>query len=168
MGRCNYHPGRESVSTIGNNNYCAQCQQGITAAVRLVDTHVEPKACFVWYAAANNWQPITGTGCAHWVAHQLGARSTGGGAGTCLLGFTYRVRTLILGKRTVALADLRTNDIYVTPHVDHTGLVSRIIPANAATNTPQRIFIRHDSSAQGGVAENEFSTYFHGLGTFYR
>ena len=166
MSKCNYHPGRDSVSTIGNKNYCAQCQQGITEAVRRVNIHVEPKGCFVWYAGANNWQPITGTGCAHWVAHQLGIRN--GGSESCLLGFTYRVRTLIQGKRTVPLADVRINDIYVTPHVDHTGLVFRIIPANPQTNTPQRIFIRHDSSGQGRVAENEFGTYFHGRGTFYR
>ncbi len=167
MGKCNYHPGRESVNTIGNQNICAQCQQGITEAVKQVNIHVEPKDCFVWYAGSSNWQPITGTGCAHWVAHQLGIHN-GSSAEKCLKGFTFRVRTLILGKRIVPLANVRINDIYVTPHVDHTGLVFKIIPANPANNTPQRIFIRHDSSVQRRVAENEFATYFNGRGSFYR
>jgi hypothetical protein len=30
------------------------------------------------------------------------------------------------------------------------------------------ILIRHDSSGQGKVAENEFATYFHGKGRFFR
>jgi hypothetical protein len=167
MPKCYYHPGRDSVANIESRNYCAECQRGIAEAVRLVDIHVQPKECFVWYAGANNWQPVTGTGCAHWVAHQLNIRNATGSE-KCLKGFTYRVRSLILGKSVVALADVRINDIYVTPQVDHTGLVFKIIPANPQTNTPQRIFIRHDSSRQGGVFENEFGTYFHGRGTFYR
>jgi hypothetical protein len=33
---------------------------------------------------------------------------------------------------------------------------------------PPTIVIRHDSSRQGRVAENEFANYFHGHGNFYR
>ena len=42
-------------------------------AVAAVPAHVEPKPCFVWYTGnARGWTPIPGTGCAHWIAHQLG------------------------------------------------------------------------------------------------
>jgi hypothetical protein len=171
MSRCTNHPGRESVVTINNLAYCAQCQTGIVAARGRVDRHVEPKDCFVWYVGNNNWQPIVGTGCAHWVAHQLGIRSQRGQE-QCLAGFLVRVATLVQRTREVQLADLRVNDIYVTPPADHTGLVIRIVPAPAPlpgqpAAQPQ-ITIRHDSSGQGRVAENDFATYFHGRGTFRR
>jgi hypothetical protein len=67
----------------------------------------------------------------------------------------------------IPVANVRANDIYVSPTADHTGLVIRVtLPA--ATGGAPGITIRHDSSAQGRVAENEFATYFHGHGTFYR
>ena len=51
--------------------------------------------------------------------------------------------------------------------LDHTGLVIRVTPAAQAGGQPA-ITIRHDSSGQGRVAENDFATYFHGHGAFYR
>ena len=170
MPRCVNHPGRESAAVIHGRAYCAQCQAGIVAARGRVDRHVEPKDCFVWYRANNDWQPITGTGCAHWVAHQRNIQSGGSGE-RCLAGFTYRVRTLVFGRQQVAnLLQVAVNDIYATPSLDHTGLVILVTPpsAQAAPGTPPTIVIRHDSSAQGRVAENEFATYFHGQGQFYR
>lgn len=171
MPKCVHHPGRDSVLTINQRNYCVNCQTGIVAARGHVDRHVEPKACFVWYVGANNWQPITGTGCAHWVAHQRGIRSQGGQE-QCLEGYIYRVATLVQRTVAVPLADIRVNDIYVSPGADHTGLVIRITPAPpprpGQPPAPPQITIRHDSSGQGRVADNEFATYFHGQGTFRR
>lgn len=167
MPRCIHHPGRESVANILGQHYCTPCQDGITAARGRVDRHVEPKDCFVWYRASNDWQPITGTGCAHWVAHQLSIR-TGSASERCLAGRTYRVRSLIAARIQVPdISQVRLNDIYVTPAVDHTGLVVRLTPATRR-GAPPSIRIRHDSSRQGGVAENDFATYFHGRGSFYR
>ena len=127
MARCVHHPGREAVLTINQKGYCANCQSGIIAARRLVDRHVQPRDCFVCYAGANNWQAIAGTGCAHWVAHQRGMRSRAVGE-QCLEGYLYRVRTLVQGMMVVPLANVRVNDIYVTPTTDHTGLVIRVTP----------------------------------------
>jgi hypothetical protein len=166
MSRCLHHPGRASVKTINSEPYCAECVAGMTAARSRVDRHVEPKGCFVWYASANNWQPIAGTGCAHWVAHQRNIRR-GTRQERCVEGHTFRVRTLIQGLSTIALPDVKVDDIYVTPAVDHTGLVIRVTP-NPTSGQPPLITIKHDSSNQGRVAENDFATYFHGQGTFYR
>lgn len=166
MSYCVFHPGRKAVMTYANQHYCAQCEAGIQAARLRVDRHVEPKDCFVWYASADNWQPISGTGCAHWVAHQLGIRR-GSSSEKCREGYSYRVRTLIQGLRRIELKDVRANDIYVTPRQDHTGLVIRVAP-NPVAGKPPRITIRHDSSNQGRVADNDFQTYFHGRGDFYR
>ena len=166
MSRCIHHPGRVSVLAINSKNYCAECERGIIAARLSVNQHVQPKACFIWYVGNNNWQPIAGTGCAHWVAHQRGIKR-GGANEQCVEGFTYRVRTLIQGMQVVQLANVQVNDSYVSPAVDHTGLVLSVT-ASAVAGRPAKIMIRHDSSAQGGVSDNEFATYFHGRGTFYR
>lgn len=170
MARCVNHPGRESVLTVNQQDYCAQCRDGIVAARGRVDRHVEPKGCFVWYVGANNWQPITGTGCAHWVAHQLGIRGRTGQQ-ACLEGCLYRVRDLVQRTTPVPLANVRINDIYVSPSEDHTGLVLRVTPAAPRPGQPlgpPQITIRHDSSGQGRVADNDFAAYFHGQGTFRR
>jgi len=166
MSKCVHHPGREGVFTVALQSYCAACQTGIEAARLRVDRHVEPKPCFIWYASANNWQPIAGTGCAHWVAHQRGIKKGSRGE-QCIEGYTYRVRTLIQGLRTVEVADVKVDDIYVTPTKDHTGLVLRVTASKTA-GKPPTIVIRHASSGQGRVADNEFATYFHGRGSFHR
>jgi hypothetical protein len=164
MPKCTLHLGRDSVATIFNKNYCATCRDGITAARGRVDRHIRPQDCFIWYVSNDNWQPITGTGCAHWVSHQLNIN-----AGTadehCLSGFTYRVRTLVFSRtRVLNISQVRVNDIWTSPTYDHTGLVVRVTPAKAGGQPA--ITIRHDSSRQGGVAENDFATYFHGRGSF--
>jgi hypothetical protein len=166
MPNCPIHPARTGIFVVGTRSYCAQCQTDIAAARARVDRHVQPRDCFVWYeGGARGWQPIPGTGCAHWVLHQLN-RTTGGGP-TCLLGYPIRVNAVTVGRRRVELADVQVNDIYVSPTADHTGLVIRVVPATTRGAAPS-ITIRHDSSGQGRVAENEFATYFHGHGTFYR
>ena len=156
--KCVFHPGRDSVVEISGRTYCAPCQQGIFSARSRVPRHVEPKDCFVWYASRDNWSTIPGTGCAHWVAHQLNLRANGSGGG-CLNGFIYRVRALVAGRTEVDPSAVQAGDIYVTPKMDHTGLVVCVEP---------KILIRHDSSGQGKVAENEYATYFHGEGRFFR
>jgi hypothetical protein len=78
-----------------------------------------------------------------------------------------RVAAVAVGRASVAVADVRVNDIYVTPSADHTGLVVRVVPPARPGEVP-RITIRHDSSAQGRVSDNDFATYFRGRGNFYR
>jgi len=167
MLKCSLHPGRDSVATIFGKSYCSVCRDGIARARSQVDRHVEPKDCFIWYVSNDNWQPITGTGCAHWVAHQMNIHAGGAGA-CCLSGFTYRVPPLVHSRLPVAnVSQVRVNDIWASPTLDHTGIVIRVLPAATPGGQPA-ITIRHDSSGQGRVAENDFATYFHGHGSFYR
>jgi hypothetical protein len=166
MAHCHIHPSAPGAITINGRSYCARCQTDIATARGRVNGHVEPKACFVWYeGGTRGWQPIPGTGCAHWLLHQLG-RKTGGGP-TCLEGYPVRVASVIVGRTAVSVMNVHVNDIYVTPTRDHTGLVIGVTPPAQRGGTPG-ITIRHDSSAQGRVAEDEFATYFHGNGSFYR
>jgi hypothetical protein len=67
----------------------------------------------------------------------------------------------------VKLGDVKVDDVYCTPGKDHTGIVVKVTPDPKAADKP-KVIIRHDSSAQGKVAENEFATYFKGKGTFHR
>jgi hypothetical protein len=166
MSRCSVHPTAESVGKVNGVECCEKCKTGIAAAVKKVDKHVEPKACFVWFEGKDGWQPIPGTGCAHWVAHER-AIKRGSAGEQCMLGFPLRVKTLIGGKSEVKLADVKVNDIYTTPKKDHTGLVIKVTADPKNPDVP-KIVIRHDSSAQGKVSDNEFATYFKGKGDFFR
>ena len=167
MAKCTFHPGRNSVTVICGNSYCDKCRDGIEAARAQVDSHVQPKDCFVWYKSKDNWQPIIGTGCAHWVAHELNIR-VGTSDDRCLCGFTYRVKVLVRSRTQVQdVADVKVNDIWASPTLDHTGLVIRVTAA-AKAGDPPTITIRHDSSRQHKVADNDFATFFKGRGSFYR
>jgi hypothetical protein len=167
MAKCVLHPGREAVTTFSGQEYCATCQTGMTTARGQVNKHVEPKECFIWYVSNDNWQPITGTGCAHWVSHQLGVHVGSAGA-RCLSGFTYRVPVLVHSRTLVPdISQVRVNDIWASPSLDHTGLVIKVTPPAKPKDKPT-ITVRHDSSGQGRVAENDFATYFHGHGSFWR
>jgi len=164
-GKCIHHPGRSAVVQFGTDKYCEKCKSGQEAAAKLVDRHVDPKACFVWYRGGDKWERITGTGCAHWVAHEKGIKK-GARIHRCLEGYTYRVPDLIVGRKAVAdIATVKVGDIYVNPRKDHCGLVSSV---TAVKGKPPRIEIRHCSSRQGKVAKNDFATYFHSKGSFYR
>jgi len=172
MTKCVLHPGRDSVTVIFGKNYCQICLNGITAARNRVDRHVEPKDCFIWYVSNDNWQPITGTGCAHWVAHQMNLH-VGSAGDCCFSGFTYRVPVLVHSRRPVPdIQQVRVNDIWASPSLDHTGIVIQVTAQSStkpgAPPPDPKITIRHDSSGQGRVAENDFATYFHGQGSFYR
>ncbi len=167
MAKCEFHPGRDGTYKLFGKTYCDACKSGIGKAQKKVTRHVEPKECFVWYAKSDDWEPIDGTGCAHWVSHQQGIKS-GSANDKCLAGYTYRVKVMIRGYAAVKnVSDVCVGDIYVTPREDHTGLVIKVTPAKDGKGDPV-IIIRHDSSRQGGGSENEFATYFKGNGSFLR
>lgn len=170
---CVIHPSAATAATINGRQYCARCQSDQQAAATQLDAHVTPRACFVWYTGTRGgWQPIAGTGCAHYVSHQRGIR-TGSPGECCLEGFTFRVPMMILGRTPVTggLTAVQLNDIWVSAARDHTGIVTSITtpaaPPGGATPNPV-ILITHASSAQHAVATNRFDTYFHGAGSFYR
>lgn len=165
VSKCTHHPGRSATLNVGGKNYCTKCQAGQLAAARLVDRHVEPKECFIWCLGGNRWDRVTGTGCAHWVAHQNNT-TKGAAIHRCLKRKTIKVSDIARGRTEIKdLASVKVNDVYITPKKDHCGLVSRV--ALVPKRTP-KIEIQHDSSRQGKVAKNDFAIYFHGKGNFFR
>ena len=175
---CVHHPSSATVSILNGRGYCGKCVQGMKAAAANLDAHVTPRDCFVWYKnAAEGWQPIAGTGCAHYVAHEQGVRF-GGPSGTCLLGFTYRVPALLTVKNQVTggLSAVQVNDVWVNAARSHTGIVSKIDspttagPASGPASQPANpiIWITHASSGQHALATNRFDEYFHSGGDFFR
>lgn len=162
LANCVHHPGRPSTGTVFGKSYCQKCNDGIAVAVSRVDKHVEPKACFVIYKGSDTWDPISGTGCAHWVAHQRGISR----GEKCLDGKTLRVPDLTNGLTKIPRANVVINDIWANDAEDHCGLVIKVQPK--AGSPPNIITIRHDSSDQGGVKENDFDSHFKAKGTFNR
>lgn len=172
---CSVHPTARTATTISGISYCQSCANGIHAAQAQLDSHIIPRHCFVVYAGSvRGWTPIPGTGCAHYVAHQLGIRYGTPGA-RCLAGFSCRVPFLIAGRTLVSggLGAVRIGDIWVNPNRTHTGLVSRVAPTAPATGTrvpapAPEIYITHASSAHHALSTDRFDTYFHSQGDFFR
>jgi hypothetical protein len=82
-------------------------------AVARVSKHISPKACFITTDDGILWRPISGTGCAHFVAHQL--KVVGGikGSTACLLGYPLAVRRLINSFLPIdSIQGLRRNDVW--------------------------------------------------------
>lgn len=173
---CVIHPAAVQAIVIGGRPYCARCQTGIRAAVATLDAHVTPPDCFVWYANARaGWTPIAGTGCAHYVSHQLNIR-VGAAAVQCLEGFTFTVNVMLGGRRRVTggLAAVQVGNIWVNPQRTHTGQVSRIDPpvpnprARPGSPAPSPIiWITNASSGQHRLATDRFDLHFLGQGDFY-
>jgi len=134
--KCVKHPAKEAVVTFNGMGYCANCKTAIGAVV--VDQHVDPKPCFVTTDDGRVWRSISGTGCAHYVAHTLGIKGGGAGGTACLEGFIVPVRLLLgaLSGQVISVYDVRVNDIWFndetfTPQArarDHCGIVTGIIP----------------------------------------
>jgi hypothetical protein len=106
---CVYHSGRKSVSSAYGKPYCEKCTSGIATAMAEVDSHISPRECFVEYKGNDQWGPIYGTGCAHWVAHEKGITS---GGQKCQAGFTLRVSDLVSGRPKVNRGDVQPGDIW--------------------------------------------------------
>ncbi|GAB3450564.1 peptidoglycan-binding domain-containing protein [Actinophytocola sediminis] len=125
----------------------------------LVDAHVHPRDCFIEYKNnRDGWGPITGTGCAHWVAHQRGGPT--GNSNVCQRGFKYRV-TDVLGTLTQVSANLsgaRIGDVWSAPAgQSHIGIV-REVHRDATTNAVTSVEVENDSSASGGVVRQDKDT----------
>ncbi len=128
-------------------------------AVADVPAHVVPKACFVWIAGHGHWMVIPGTGCAHWVAHQMNLTS----GATCDSGFSIRVPDVIAGRTQYAMANAQVGDIWENPgNASHVGIV-RTVNKDPATGAVTSTDVENDSSGRGGVVTTRFTT-----GDFYR
>lgn len=170
--RCVIHPGLPKATTIAGKSYCTQCAAQMEAAVGKLDPHVSPRDCFVWYTGgANGWSPIDGTGCAHFVSHELGIHRGQSGE-QCLAGFTFRVSTMLGGRSKVpgGLGAVKRRDIWVNPGRTHCGLVTRVGPelATGPSGDYPAIWITHSSSRLHRVSLDRFDAYFKSEGEFFR
>lgn len=140
------------------------------AAAR-VPSYVDPSDCFIMFM--NNklgYRVLEGTPCAHYVAHKLGI--TGVRGRCCNANMEIRVRELIKAFKEIAVNDVKVDDVWAVlkgthkgDPPDHCGIVCDV--QRGSGDNPQ-ITIRHNSSGQKKVAENDWETYFKGKGKFYR
>ncbi|ODS36207.1 hypothetical protein BEH94_05120 [Candidatus Altiarchaeales archaeon WOR_SM1_SCG] len=148
------------VSTSASCFGCHTCYSTKEEAQKHVPTHVKDCGywkCFVWDDNRYNdpehpWRVIPGsgcelgTGCAHWVAHQLNIKSNPG----CSEGYAIRVSQVIAGRREVELKNCKVGDIWTNDGKTHTGIVCQV-----GTN---KLFVEHCSSGDGGLVKTWFSS----------
>jgi hypothetical protein len=144
-----------------------------------VDSYVEPRDCFVWYINnAYGWQSFSrtkDTPCAHYVAHQLGLTATNGV--TCKSGYLVRVIDVLdrLGD-PIETETVSEGDVWArvkgtkgsagdNEPSSHCGMVVKVI---RTVGEPPKITIKHCSSGQRKVAENDWAQWFRSGGQFYR
>jgi peptidoglycan hydrolase-like protein with peptidoglycan-binding domain len=118
----------------------------------MVPAHIEPKECFIEFKGSREgWGPISGTGCAHWVAHQRGGPT--GTPNACQADFKYRVSDLLatLTQVSADLSGAQVGHVWSAPagH-SHVGIV-RAVNRDPRTNAVVSVDVRNDSSASGGV-----------------
>lgn len=141
--------------------------QSRAQAIAQVDRHVSPRNCFVWFMdSRRGWEPIQGTGCAHYVAHQIGRNTGRRGSNGCNDNYLIRVPDLVRGMTQVAAADVAAGDVWANAGLDHCGIVSTVTTDERTGQV--NIDITHCSSRQGGVVTNDWRTHFRGGGNFYR
>jgi len=172
MSKCAIHLGRDADSDASffGKGYCKICVEQIKNAQSNVPGHVSPKECFIIYkGGSTGWEPPAGTGCAHWVAHELGIQF-GFQGDKCARGYSFKIPDVIAGARKLGgRAEVDIDDVYVTPNGKHCGLVKRIEEVTKGETKTQKITIRHCSSTnERGVGDNDFDTHFKGEGTFWR
>jgi len=145
---------------------CKICAKQVKAAHLITDRHVELKECFVWFRDNSmGWRSLTeeGTGCAHWVAHQLNIK---GAYNVCAAGYKFRVPDLIAGARKIdpEQEEVRYHDIWVSPDIKHCGLVVAIREEGG-----KKIYrIKHCASGSGGVVEHNHTSLYKGQGSYHR
>ncbi len=144
-----------------------------------VDSYVEPRKCFITYIDNRwGWQSFSTTGdtpCAHYVSHVLGLKKRNGAV--CRLGYLCRVSDLVaeLGD-PMAADDVQAGDVWARQKgsatagggkepTSHCGMISKVVRAAGAVPS---ITIKHCSSGQQRVAENDWAAYFGAGGQFYR
>jgi hypothetical protein len=140
------------------------CHATAKEAANDVDQHVVPSDCFVWEVGRDQcpigcgrWKAIQGTGCAHWVAHQMNIEN----GPTCNAGKSIRVKNVVEGRTSNTLEEAEVDDIWTNNELKHTGIV-REVKANDDGKVTDAL-VEHDSSRQGGVVTDHFSS-----GLFWR
>ncbi len=142
-------------------------------AIKQVDDHVSPRGCFIWNHGGNvGYQPIPGTGCAHWVAHEKGWDSGKVLVNGCEKGYLIRVADLfVLAGDQVDVWDVVVGNVWILKNEteSHTGIVSKVTPARQGDEDANpTIEIEDCSSSQCDVVKDDWASYFHSGGKFYK
>ena len=140
-------------------------------AVKKVDKHVSPKECFIWFMDnKRGYEPIPGTGCAHWVAHEKGWNSGKESSNGCKKNYLIRVKDIVSKSGSqVAVEDVKIGNVWVSDDQNHCGIVSQVTPPKDAAKGPKpTIEIESCSSKQGKVAKNDWATYYTSGGKFFQ
>lgn len=98
------------------------CYSNVAEAVSHVPSYITPRDCFVWvdgWPPGYPWTVIPGTGCAHWVAHELGIKRAPG----CFLGYSIRVSDVISKRKNCSIFCCEVGDIWTTEDEGHCGIV---------------------------------------------
>ena len=95
---------------------------------------------------------MPGTGCAHWISHQLGfTRGL-----TCDVGHSVRVRDVIAGMSPKTLGEAAVGDIWRSTEVaSHAGIVREVLAG--------AVLVEHDSTRRNGVVTEKMN-----VGRFFR
>jgi hypothetical protein len=134
---------------------------------------IDPPDCFIYFKnTAEGWAPLSGTGCAHFVAHQLrimkGRKSH---LEVCDLGYTVKVPLLVHGLGVVHPRDVKVDDIWANHARNHCGIVTSVVPAKINGGMPTiKITQCSSNRAHGRLGRNtqDWATFFSGHGVFYR
>jgi hypothetical protein len=140
-------------------------------AVKKVDKHVSPKDCFIWFIDnKHGYEPIPGTGCAHWVAHKKGWNGGKESSNGCQKKFLIRVKDVVSKSGgQVAVENVKVGNVWASDSKEHCGIVSKVTaPKDPAKDPNPQIEIESCSSRQGKVAKNDWATYYKAGGKFYR
>ncbi len=134
-------------------------------AVSHVPTFIVPKDCFVWKDGpdpSKPWRVIEGTGCAHWVAHELVLGTFPSpwlrwemgeiepplpeeAWDVCYDGFYINVGNVIQGRKEVEIKDAKVGDIWTRSDLGHCGIVRQVGSG--------QVLIEHCSDIAGGLIE---------------
>ncbi|MFN8651009.1 MAG: hypothetical protein U0133_03795 [Gemmatimonadales bacterium] len=152
----------------------------LAEAQAMVDAYIQPRECFVVHTGNQwGWQAYSyhkaNTPCAHYVSHILEMTARSGTV--CQKGYLLRVRDVVerlgdpiepgeavAGDVWARIKGVRTSGGGREP-TSHCGMVSRVATADDGTTA---ITIKHCSSGQRLLAENDWDGYFKRSGFFYR
>jgi hypothetical protein len=151
----------------------------LAEAEQRVHSYVSPRECFVVFVNSKfGWQAYSETGdtpCAHYVSHEVGLTQKKGVR--CRKDYLCRVKDVVarLGD-PIAVADVKEGDVWArlkgesgaggdTEPSSHCGMVLKV---ERGAGKPVTITIRHNSSKQRKLTEDDWAGYFKSGGKFYR
>jgi hypothetical protein len=161
---CTLHRDRRAAGAIAASPYCSGCLQEIAVALRGVLPRVVPRECAAVAHGSAGWRPLTGSGAAHWLAHELGLRPLPPHA-RCAAGFGVRRADLLVGRRELVRELPRAGDLWLDLDEEGCGVV---VHARGGEGEPVEISIRAPLDAALGAGARDFYRDLSGRGRFFR